>query len=86
MIKILIVLEEEDSTDFRAYSLQISNQSKNSPPRIRMNNLVEGIEKLNGDSLPSQATPSGDGAGEENSLSFVHQMKRPLETRQIFMN
>jgi hypothetical protein len=82
MIKILIVLEEDDGIDFRAYALQISNNSRGSPPQAKLhsieNNNVHSAGDTNERSLHS--------GGEDSNRSVMHQTGRPLDTRQIFMN
>jgi hypothetical protein len=81
MIKILIVLEEENNIDFRAYALQISDRSKGLPPQATLQ-LTESTEQLGAANSinPSPHTPT-----EDNCRSLIYQ-RRPLETRQIFMN
>jgi hypothetical protein len=83
MIKILIVLEEEDGMDFRAYALQISNKSKGSPPHVKLHSIDSNDTPSVGD---TNQPPSHAAGSEGNNRSIMHQMGRPLETRQIFMN
>jgi len=83
MIKILIVLEEEDNIDFRAYALQISNTSKDSPPQAKLQ-LTESSEQFGTDNSLSLSSPQPDPEG--RCRSFLHRIRKPLETRQIFMN
>jgi hypothetical protein len=82
MIKILIVLEEEDGMDFRAYALQITNKSSDSPPRARLYSIENNETPPSGDAN----RPPSHAGGENNNRSIMHQIGRPLETRQIFMN
>ncbi len=82
MIKILIVLEEDDGMDFRAYALQISNKSKDSSPRTKLRSIENNNAPHAGDAN-ERLSLTGD---ENNNRSVMHQMGRPLETRQIFMN
>jgi hypothetical protein len=83
MIKILIVLEEEDGIDFRAYALQISNRSNESPPHAKLQ-LTETNQEPGSDNVVSNR-PSF--AGFDGSYRFpMPQLRKTLETRQIFMN
>jgi hypothetical protein len=83
MIKILIVLEEEDGMDFRAYALQISNRSKDSPPQVKLHSIENNSAPRDDVAINRPSShPGGDG----NNRSLMHQIGRPLETRQIFMN
>ena len=81
MIKILIVLEEEDNIDFRAYALQISNTSKGAPPQAKLQ-LTESSQQLGADNPVNRPSPQTEAEG----CSFIHKIRKPLETRQIFMN
>ncbi len=81
MIKILIVLEQEDNIDFRAYALQISNTSKDAPPQARLQ-LTESSQQIGADNPVSRPSPQTDTEG----CSLIHRIRKPLETRQIFMN
>jgi len=82
MIKILIVLEEEDGIDFRAYSLQISNRSVDLPPHVKLR-LIETSEEPGVDNTIQRPPQTGLQA---NSNYPMPQSGRALETRQIFMN
>ncbi|MCJ7515873.1 MAG: hypothetical protein MUO89_07945 [Dehalococcoidia bacterium] len=83
MIKILIVLEEEDGIDFRAYALQISNRSKESPPHAKLQ-LIETNEAPGAD---NGVTSRPSFAGFDGSYRFpMPQLRKTLETQQIFMN
>jgi hypothetical protein len=82
MIKILIVLEEEGGIEFRAYSLHISNSTENSTTQVKMSDMVESNE----DSYASGIPGSLSSLESSNDHSFAHRMKKPLETKQIFMN
>jgi len=82
MIKILIVLEEEDGIDFRAYSLQISNRSEDLPPYVKLR-LIETNEEPGVDSAIKRPPQTGFQA---NCRYPIPQSGRMLETRQIFMN
>jgi hypothetical protein len=82
MIKILIVLEEDDRMDFRAYALQISNMSKDSPLQAKLHSIDNNSISRTGDANE----PSSSTSGEDNNRSVMHRIGRPLETRQIFMN
>jgi hypothetical protein len=82
MIKILIVLEEEDGIDFRAYSLQISNRSKELPPHVKLR-LIESNEEPGFDKAIKGPPQTGYQA---NCRYLMPQSGRALETRQIFMN
>jgi len=83
MIKILIVLEEEGGIDFRAYSLQISNGSDDLPAQVRMNDMIETSEAARTGHNLAQPFSTGP---EPGNVPFAQQIKRPLETKQIFMN
>ena len=83
MIKILIVLEEEDGIDFRAYSLQISNKSEDLPTHVKLH-LIETNEESGADNAIMRP-PSRTGF-EGNCRFPMPQLRRALETRQIFMN
>jgi len=82
MIKILIVLEEEDGIDFRAYSLQISNISEDLPPHVKLH-LIETNEEPGADNAIMRPPQTGLQA---NCRFPMPQLRRALETRQIFMN
>jgi hypothetical protein len=82
MIKILIVLEEEDGMDFRAYALQISNKSKGSPPQAKL----RAIDNNNTPNSNDPNRPPSPKEDETNNRSIMHQIGRPVEARQIFMN
>lgn len=82
MIKILIVLEEDDGMDFRAYALQISNNSIGSPPQAKLHSIENNNVHRAGDTNEQSFRSDG----EENNHSIMHQPGRPLDTRQIFMN
>jgi len=84
MIKILIVLEEEDGIDFRAYSLQISNGSNDLPLHVKMDDMIETNEGARTGNNLSQPHSTGPEPG--TVPSFAQQIKRPLESKQIFMN
>jgi hypothetical protein len=83
MIKILIVLEEEDGIDFRAYSLQISNRSKDLPPQAKLQPFETNAEP---DAVNDLLKPSSDTELKCNFRIPVRQLPRTLETQQIFMN
>lgn len=83
MIKIFIVLEEEDGIDFRAYSLQISNRSEDLPPHVTLQ-LIKTNEAPGADNVIMR-TPSRTWF-EGNCRFPMPQLRRALETRQIFMN
>lgn len=85
MIKILIVLEEEDGVDFRAYALQISDWSKDLPPQVKLH-LVESKEDSGADNVIPRPSALIQPELEDHSRSLMHQIRRPLQTRQIFMN
>jgi len=82
MIKILIVLEEEDGIDFRAYSLQISNRSNDLPPHVKFR-LIESNEEPGVDDAIKRSPQTGFNA---NYRYPMPQSGKALETRQIFMN
>lgn len=82
MIKILIVLEEEDGIDFRAYSLQISNSYKDLPPHVRLH-LTGANDEPRADNAVKR--PPGTGF-QADCHHTVPQSGRALETQQIFMN
>jgi hypothetical protein len=82
MIKILIVLEEEDGIDFRAYSLQISNRSEDLPPHVKLR-LIETNEEPGVENTIKRPPRTGFQA---NCRYTMPQSGRALETRQIFMN
>ncbi|MGD0353634.1 MAG: hypothetical protein ABSB38_09150 [Dehalococcoidia bacterium] len=82
MIKILIVLEEEDGIDFRAYSLQISSTSEDLPPHVKLR-LIETNEEPGIDNAVKGVQQTGFQA---NCRYTMPQSGRALETRQIFMN
>lgn len=82
MIKILIVLEEEDGIDFRAYSLQISNGPKDLPPHVKLRS-IDTNEEPSVDSTIKRPTQTGFQA---NYRYTMPRSGRALETRQIFMN
>ena len=83
MIKILFVLEEEDGIDFRAYALQISSSSKNEPPAVKLTQIADSNGEHIGSNASGHASPPET---RDNYGSYMRQIKRPLETRQIFMN
>jgi hypothetical protein len=81
MIKILIVIEEEDGIDFRAYSLQISSRSSNLSPQAELR-LIETSEGQHaGNTVKRPHT--GFQANYRNTMG---QWGKTLEARQIFMN
>jgi hypothetical protein len=82
MIKILIVIEEEDGIDFRAYSLQISNRSIDLPPHVKLR-LIETNEEPGVENAIKRPPRTGFQA---NCRYAMPQSVRALETRQIFMN
>jgi hypothetical protein len=82
MIKILFVLEEEDGIDFRAYSLQISNRSKDLPPHVKLR-VIETNEEPGVDNAIKRPPQTGF---EANHRYPMPQSGRALESRQIFMN
>jgi hypothetical protein len=82
MIKILIVIEEEDGIDFRAYSLQISNESADAPPHGQLRSIQANGEPAT-DNTISRAPRTGFQADRRYTMP---QSGRTLETRQIFMN
>jgi hypothetical protein len=82
MIKILIVLEEEDGIDFRAYSLQISNGSVDLPPQVKLR-LIESNEEPGVDNTIQRPPQTGFQA---NCHYPIPRSGRALETRKIFMN
>lgn len=83
MIKIFIVLEEEDGIDFRAYSLQISNRSEDLPPHVTLH-LIKTNEAPGADNAIMR--PASRTGFEGNCRFPMPQLRRALETRQIFMN
>jgi hypothetical protein len=83
MIKILIVLEEEDGIDFRAYSLQISNRSEDLPPNVTLH-LIKTNEAPGADNAITR--PASRTGFEGNCRFPMPQLRRALETQQIFMN
>ncbi|HEX7364993.1 MAG TPA: hypothetical protein VF366_07505 [Dehalococcoidia bacterium] len=84
MIKILIVLEEEGGIEFRAYSLQISNSADSLTTQVKMSDMVETNE---GTYTGNNLIPGSSSSPESNDgHSFAHRIKKPLETKQIFMN
>jgi len=82
MIKIFIVLEEEDGIDFRAYSLQISSRSTDLPLHVKLR-LIETNEKSSDDNNTMRTPRTGF---EGNYRYPMPQLGKTLETRQIFMN
>jgi hypothetical protein len=82
MIKILIVIEEEDGIDFRAYSLQISNRSADMPPSAKLR-LIETNEEQHVENTVNRPSLTGFQA---NCRYAMPQPGRTSETRQIFMN
>jgi hypothetical protein len=82
MIKILIVLEEEDGIDFRAYSLQISNRPEDLPPQVKLR-LIETNEEPGVENAIKRPPRTGFQA---NCRYTMPLSERALETRQIFMN
>jgi hypothetical protein len=83
MIKILIVLEEEDGIDFRAYSFQISNRSNELPPHVKLHSNETNEEPAADNAVTRQSSFTGF----DGSCSFpIPQSRRALETQQIFMN
>ena len=82
MIKILIVIEEEEGIDFRAYSLQISNRSIDLPPHAKLR-LIGTSEEPGVDNAIKRPPQTGFQANHHYSMP---QSGRALETRQIFMN
>jgi hypothetical protein len=83
MIKILIVLEEEDGIDFRAYSFQISDRSKELPPQAKLHFTETNEEPTADNAITRQSSFAGfDGSGRFP----MPQSRRALETQQIFMN
>jgi hypothetical protein len=83
MIKILIVLEEEDGIDFRAYSFQISDRSKELPPHAKLHFTETNEEPTADNAITRQSSFAGfDGSGRFP----MPQSRRALETQQIFMN
>ena len=83
MIKIFIVLEEEDGIDFRAYSLQISNKSEDLPPNVKLH-LIKTNQAPGADNAIMR--PASRTWFEGNCRFPMPQLRRALETRQIFMN
>jgi len=82
MIKILIVLEDEDRIDFRAYCLQISNELNNLPPQAKLN-LIESNEATADSAVFQRTSQSGS---EPDCRSTLNRGGRQLEMRQMFMN
>jgi hypothetical protein len=83
MIKILIVLEEEDGIDFRAYSFQISDRSKELLPHVKLHSDGTNEEPAADNVITRQSSF----AGFDGSYRFpTPQSRRALETQQIFMN
>ena len=84
MIKILIVLEEEGGIEFRAYSLQISNSSDSLTPQVKMSDMIQ----TNEDTYTGNNLAPGSSSSQEpnDGHSFAYRIKKPLETKQIFMN
>ncbi len=82
MIKILFVIEEENGIDFRAYSLQISNISKDLPPQVKLR-LIETSDEPGVDSAIQRPPQTGF---QGNRHYLMPKSGRALETRQIFMN
>ena len=82
MIKILIVIEEEEGIDFRAYSLQISSNSKDLPPHVKLR-LIETNAEPGVDNAIKRPPRTGF---QDNCRYTMPHSGRALETRQIFMN
>jgi hypothetical protein len=83
MIKILIVLEEEGGVDFRAYSFQISNGSENTSPHVGSRLTGASEEPGTDNGITRRSSP----VGFDSSCRFpMPQIRRALETQQIFMN
>jgi len=83
MIKILIVLEEEDGIDFRAYSFQISDRSEQLPPYVKLHSTDTNEEPAADNVITRQSSFTGfDGS----SRFPMPQSRRVLETQRIFMN
>jgi hypothetical protein len=81
MIKILIVIEEEDGVDFRAYSLQITDRPTDLNPRVKMR-MIENEDKQAAD----KAARRPQTGFLDNCRYTTPQSGSSLETRQIFMN
>jgi len=83
MIKILIVLEEEDGIEFRAYALQVTNKS-NGLPSIAKLLSIENDEDM--DTARRMSSLSGESEPEDDGNKTGYRVKKPMEARQIFMN
>jgi hypothetical protein len=83
MIKIIIVVEQEDGIDFRAYSLQISNKHADLSPDVRLGSMETNRESGANDAVTGQPSLTRFDGG----CHFPWpQPGRTLETQQIFMN
>jgi hypothetical protein len=83
MIKILIVLEEEDGIDFRAYALQVSNKANGLPSTAKLLS-IENDEEMN---TAGRVSPSSPELGPEVDVNKIgYRIGQPLNKRQIFMN
>ena len=82
MIKILIVIEEEEGIDFRAYSLQISNKPSDLTTHAELR-LIDTNEEHHVENVAKSPSSTGFQA---NCRYATPRSVRPLESRQIFMN
>jgi hypothetical protein len=83
MIKILIVIEQEEGIDFRAYSLQISNKPADLSPDVKLRPIETNRETGADDAVTGRPSFTGF----DGSCHFPWQQSgRTLESQQIFMN